>query len=55
MGNRTEIHEQVLSAASDKELMQAYGRWAASYDSDLIGKWNYQGPATAAKWVEHYW
>jgi ubiquinone/menaquinone biosynthesis C-methylase UbiE len=55
MGNRTEIHEQVLSAASDKELMQAYGRWAASYDSDLIGKWNYQGPATAAKWVVHYW
>jgi predicted TPR repeat methyltransferase len=55
MSNRTEIHEQVLSAASDEELMQTYGKWAASYDSDLIGKWNYQGPAAAAKWVEHYW
>lgn len=55
MGQRTAIHEQVLSAKNAEDLNQAYGAWASSYDDDLIHKWNYQGPAATVKWVTYHW
>ena len=55
MGQRTAIHEQVLSAQTAEDLNRVYGEWASSYDDDLVTKWNYQGPTVTIKWVKYHW
>ncbi len=49
MGKRKDIHERVLNASSTSELMDAYGEWAATYDSDLMGEMGYRAPDIAAR------
>ncbi|WP_316861357.1 class I SAM-dependent methyltransferase [uncultured Cohaesibacter sp.] len=48
MGNRTEMHERVLSAESTDALMGAYQEWAADYDKHLLKEWGYLSPNSVA-------
>ncbi len=44
MGRR-EIHEEAISAETADDLAAVYGKWAESYDNDLLNEMGYPAPA----------
>ena len=44
MGQRTAIHEQVLSAQTAEDSNRVYGEWASSDDYGLVNRSNDQAP-----------
>ena len=54
MGHRTEIHDKVLNAKSLKDISEAYGVWAKTYDQDLLENFGYQAPARSVELLLKY-
>mgnify|MGYP002830347961 CR=1 FL=1 len=54
MGHRTEIHDKVLNAKSLRDITEAYGSWAKTYDQDLLENFGYQAPARSVELLSKY-
>lgn len=54
MGHRTEIHDKVLNAKSLRDITEAYGSWAKTYDKDLLENFGYQAPARSVELLSKY-
>ncbi|MEZ5651116.1 MAG: class I SAM-dependent methyltransferase [Burkholderiaceae bacterium] len=54
MSQREDIHERVLTAKTQQELMDTYGDWAVRYDHDLVESWGYPAPALTVSWLTRY-